>query len=122
LSYTVPYIKTSLSGVAKRQPCCFYVICCYMGLRPLTPLRVLFREKHPETPKNSNRIRGKKYLQSALKGDFVFSIIGIEFSLDYLPAKMKKGLFEGTAVPSAAPPSLPARLKRGKEMGLLSSL
>ena len=27
------------------------------GLRPLPRLRVLFREKHPETPKNSNRIR-----------------------------------------------------------------
>ena len=38
------------------------------GAPHLTLLRVLFREKHPETPKNSNRIREKKYLQSALKG------------------------------------------------------
>ncbi len=30
-----------------------------MGLRPRPLLGVLFREKHPETPKNSNRIREK---------------------------------------------------------------
>ena len=34
---------------------------------------------------------------------------------------MEKEFFEGTAVPAAVPPSHPARLKRGKEMGLLSS-
>ena len=65
--------------------CCFDVmemnIWGSAGALPLTLLRVLFREKHPETPKNLNRIRGKKYLHSALKGA-LFWIMEIEFRFD----------------------------------------
>ena len=35
---------------------------------------------------------------------------------------MKREIFEGTAVPSAVPPSHPARQKGEEEMGLLPSL
>ena len=45
-----------------------------------------------------------------------------EFKLDYYLTEVEKGFFEGTAVPAAAPPSLPDRLKRGETMYLLPSL
>ena len=45
-----------------------------------------------------------------------------EFRFDYLLIEIKREIFEGTAVPAAAPPSLPDRLKRGETMYLLPSL
>ena len=64
----------------------------------------------------------KKYFQSAPKDALCFGIIETDFRFDYLLTEMKLEDFEGTAVPAAVPPSHPARLKGGEEMGLLPSL
>ena len=64
----------------------------------------------------------KKYFQSAPKDALCFGIIETDFRFDYWLTEMKRGIFEGTAVPSAVPPSHPARLQRGETMYLLPSL
>ena len=64
----------------------------------------------------------KKFFQSAPKDALCFGIIETDFRFDFSLTEMKRGIFEGTAVPSAVPPSHPARQKGGEEMGLLPSL
>ncbi|MGM9635936.1 MAG: hypothetical protein ACI3YE_07275, partial [Candidatus Avispirillum sp.] len=49
---------------------------------------MLFREKHPETQKNSNRIKENCIFKARRKVRFVFRIIDIEFRLDYWPIKI----------------------------------
>ena len=63
-----------------------------------------------------------KLRNSGIFYQFKAFVVDMEFRLDYQPTEVEKGYFEGTAVPAAAPPSLPDRLKRGETMYLLPSL